>query len=319
MATSGVYYTVTVNRDQLITASMKAIGALGGTEVPTSNDISDCNLILNMLVKQRMGKTDFGAGIKVFKRKRGYLFLNSTTGQYTVGPGGTGWTNSFVGTLLSANAAANAGSVTVASTTGLAIGYNIGIQLSSGALFWTTIQNIVGSVVTLATVLPGAASANNHVYAYQTTAQQPLYIESAVLRDSTNGDTPLNVLRTTQDYDALPNKADPTNISDPTAIYYEFQETNSNLFTDCGASQDVTKYMVLTYMEPVQDMVNPTDTFDYPQEYFLDFMWSLAKQIAPMYKRPWTQEMQSNYEGARASSGHKDAEVSSAYFQCGED
>ena len=318
MTTSGSF-SFTVNRDQIIRDAMLNIGKLDEIETPSAQDITDCNLKLNMIVKQWMGKTDYFPGLKVFKRKWGYLFLNNTTNKYVVGPAATGWTNSFVLPLTTATSAGGTNTITVASTTGIVIGYYIGIQLSSGALFWTTVLNVVGLVVTLNSNLPSQSSSGSQVYCYQTIAQQPLSIETAVLRDQQNEDTPLRFLRTVQDYANLPSKTDVTNISDPTAIYYEFQLQNSFLYTDCGASRDVTKYIVMSYMEPVQDMVNPADTFDYPQEYFLALSWMLSRQIAPMYGMPWTQVMQDNFIAATSIAGHKDAEVTTLYFQPGEE
>jgi hypothetical protein len=318
MTTSGVF-SFTVNRDQVIRDAMLNIGKLDEVENPSAQDITDCNLKLNMLIKQWMGRTDFAPGLKVYKRKWGYLFLSGSTNKYTVGPSGTGWTNSFVRPLTTATSAAGANTITVASTTGIAATYNIGVQCDGNVLFWTTVLNVVGSVVTLNATLPYQSASGSQVYCYQTTAQQPLNIETVVLRDQQNEDTPLRILRTVQDYANLPSKTDLQNVSDPTAIYYEFQLTNSFLYTDCAAAQDVTKYIAMSYMEPVQDMVNPTDNFDYAQECFLALSWGLSKQIAPMYNMPWSQVMESNYQAAVAIAGHKDGEVTTLYFQPGEE
>jgi len=318
VTTSGSF-SFTVNRDQTIRQSMLNIGKLDELENPTAQDITDCNLMLNMLIKQWMGRTDFAPGLKVYKRKWGYLFLNNATNKYTVGPNGTGWTNVFVRPVTTAASLSGANSVTVDSATGIATNYHIGIQLDSGALFWTTVSSVVGLVVSLNINLPSQSSSGSQIYCYQTTAQQPLNIETAVLRDQFNEDTPLRFLRTVQDYANLSGKTDIQTISDPTAIYYEFQLTDSNLYTDCGAAQDVRKYIVASYMEPVQDMVNPADNFEYAQECFLAITWGLSKQIAPMYNMPWTQNMESNYTSAVMIAGHKDAEVSTMYFQPGED
>lgn len=318
MTTSGVF-SFTVNRDQVIRDAMLNIGKLDEVETPSAQDITDCNLKLNMLIKQWMGRTDFAPGLKVYKRKWGYLFLSNSTNKYTVGPNGTGWTNSFVRPLTTVTAAAGAGSITVDSATGIATSYHIGIQLDSGALQWTTVSGVVGLVVSLNAVLTGQSSSGSQVYCYQTTAQQPLNIETAVLRDQYNEDTPLRFMRTVQDYANHPSKTDLQNISDPTEIYYEFQLTDSFLYTDCAAALDVRKYIVVSFMEPVQDMVNPTDTFDYAQECFLALSWGLSKQIAPMYGMPWTQNMESNYQAAVAIAGHKDAEITTMFFQPGEE
>ena len=318
MTTSGSY-SFTVNRDQIIRDSLLNIGKLSEIETPSAQDVTDCNLKLNMLVKQWMGRTDFQPSLKVFKRKWGYLFLSNSTNKYVVGPNGTGWTNSFVRPLTTLTATGGATSVTVASATGIAPTYYIGIELDSGALFWTTVTTVVGLVVSLTAPLPSQSASGSQVYSYQVAAQQPLMIETAVLRDQYNEDTPLRFLRTVQDYANLPSKTDLQNISDPTAIYYEFQLQNSFLYTDCAAAQDVTKYIVASYMEPVQDMVNPADNFDYPQEYFLALSWGLSRQIAPMYNMPWTQTMQDNFIASVSIAGHKDAEVTTLYFQPGEE
>lgn len=317
MTTSGTF-SFTVNRDQIIRDAMMNIGKLDEVEAPSAQDTTDCNFKLNMIMKQLMGRTDFAPGLKVWTRKWGYLFLNNSTGQYTVGPNGVGWTNAFVRPLTTTTVVGGT-SIVVASATGIAATYNIGIQLDSGALFWTTVLSVVGTTVNLNATIPSQSSIGSQVYAYLTTAQQPLNIETAVLRDNMNEDTPLRIMRTVQDFANLPSKTDVTNISDPTSIYYEFQLTNSNLYTDCGASQDITKYMVLSYMEPIQDITNPADNFEYPQEAFLALSWALSKQIAPMYGMPWTPSMEDNYKAAVMIAGHKDAEVSTLFFQCGEE
>jgi len=316
MTTSG-YFSFTVNRDQVIRDAMLNIGKLDEVETPSPEDITDCNLKLNMLIKQWMGRSDFAPGLKVYKRKWGYLFLSNSTGKYLVGPNATGWTNTFVRPLTTVTA--SAGSITVDSATGIATNCYIGIQLDSGALFWTTVSGVVGLVVSLSVALPSQSASGSQVYCYQTIAQQPLSIETAVLRDNYNQDTPLRFMRTVQDYANLPSKVDLQNISDPTAIYYEFQITNSNLYTDCGAAQDVRKYIAMSYMEPVQDMVNPADNFEYSQECFLAISWGLSRQIAPMYNMPWTQVMESNYTAATMIAGHKDAEINTMYFQPGDE
>jgi hypothetical protein len=318
MTTSGSF-SFTVNRDQIIRDAMLNIGKLDETENPTAQDITDCNLKLNMLVKQWMGKTDFAPGLKVWKRKWGYLFLNNSTNQYTVGPNGTGWTNTFVRPVTTATALSGAGSIVVASATGIATNYFIGIQLDSGALQWTTVLGVIGTTVSLNATLASQSASGSQVYCYQTTAQQPLSIETAVLRDEFNEDQMLRIMRTVQDYANLSGKTDPQTISDPAAIYYEFQLTNSFLYTDCGAAQDVTKYIVMSYMEPTQDMVNAADNFEYPQEAFLALSWGLSKQIAPMYNMPWTEVMEANFRASTMIAAHKDAEVCTMYFQPGED
>ena len=318
MTTSGTY-SFTVTRDDVIITSMQFLGKLGEGELPTATETSDQARVLNMLTKQWMGKSDFAPGLKVFTRRRGYLFLSATSGQYLVGPSATGWANSFVNPTAAA-AAAGQPSIVVSSVIGVVIGYNIGVACgSSGELFWTTVLNVVGTTVTLNANLPSGVVAGASVYCYQAAGTQPQVVETAVLRDSSNQDTPLRVMRSIEEYDSLPNKADPTNIADPIAIYPEFQLGTSNLFTDCGAASDTSKYIVITYMEATQDFNNPLDNPEYPQEWYLALAWGLAKNSHSMFQVSWTVGMESSYKEALAIAQHKDPEVTAAFFQCGDE
>lgn len=313
MSTSGVY-SFAVTRDDLIRQSMLNIGKLGAYDTPDAVQTADIGMMLNMMCKSWMGKADFAPGLKVWTRKRGHLFLSSTTGQYTVGPGATGWSNTYVKATLASAAPAAATTLVLSSISGLTVGDKIGIKLDSGALFWTTILTLPSVTMTIAAGLTGSASAGSVVFTYTTAAQQPLYIDAAVLRDIYSTDTPIRIIRTAQEYDILPNKTDITNIQDPTAIYYENQLGNSYLYTDAGASQDVTKHLVLTYMEPIQDLVNPLDNPSYPQEWFLPLSWGLAKLICPMFNRIWTPLMQENFITSLRIAQQKDAEYSGMFF-----
>lgn len=318
MATSGVY-SFGVTRDDIFRQAFLNIGKLGAYSTLDSVQAADTGIVLNMMCKQWMGKADFAPGLKMWTRKHGHLFLNSTTGRYLVGPTAPGWTNDYVQTTTTASAAAAALTLSLTSVTGIATGYFIGIVLASGALFWTTVNGApVGLVVTLAAALPSAAASGAQIFAYQTTAQQPLFIETAVLRDQFLVDTPVNIMNV-QDYDYLPNKADPTALQDPTAIYYENQLTNSYLYTDAGAAQDTTKHLALTYQEPVQDFTTALDTPYYSSEWYLPLCWGLGKLICPQYNRVWTPLMEENFITSLRIAQQKDAETSSLFFQPGTD
>ena len=316
MSTSGTY-TFSVSRDDIVRQAFLNMGKLDPYEQVDAMNARDAVLMLNMMVKQWMGKADFAPGLKMWCRKHGHLFLNNSTGQYNVGPGATGWTNAYYPTTLASACAAGASTALLTAISGVVAGSFVGIQLDSGALFWTTVSGAPsGSTITLAATVPSQASSGNNVFSYVVGAQQPLYIETAQLRDENLVDTPLKIL-TVQDYDMLPNKADPTNLQDPTAIYYENQLGTSYLYTDAGASQDVGKHIVLTYMEPIQDFNNPLDTPYFPQEWYLPLCLGLSKLLSPQYNRVWTPLMQENFVTTLRIAQQKDAERSSMYFQPG--
>lgn len=310
-ATSGSY-NFSVVRDDIINLAMKVIGKLGEAEVPTPEELNDCAKLLNMMVKQWMGKQDFANGLKMWTRTRGDLFLSSTKYQYSLGPTGDNWTNSYVQSTVSASASAGATSLTVASSTGMAINDTLVIQSATGDTQTVTISNIAGNVLTIS-ALSANVNANAYVWDYTAKAQRPIQIVTAILRDINNSDTPLNFM-TVEEYEALPTKTQSGNQSLPSGIYYETSLPNGTLYIDCGGLQDVTYHMHIVYLRPVQDLVNPGDALDYPQQWYLALVYGLAKIIAPMFNAPWTKEMEDNFLSALASAREADPDRSAMYF-----
>ena len=321
MATSGTY-AFAVNKDQILRMAMMTLGKLDEVEAPTPSEAADMTMFLNMLIKQWVGNQDEGGGLKCWNRRTGYLFLSGTKGGLTpfqIGPSGTGWTNSFVTTSATVAATIGANSLTIASVVGINILDNIGIEVAPETLYWTTITNIVGNVITIAGTLPGAMNISAVVYTYTIAAQLPITLETALLRDNTGGDTPLRFM-TREEYMLQSSKASPTNISDPLLIYWEPQLTYSNIFTNVYGCSDMSKYIVLGYLETAQDMTNPGDSPYFPQDWYLPLALGVAKLSAPMFRTTWTPLMESNYTTALKIAHNKDPdEVERRFFQPGED
>lgn len=271
-----------LTRDEIITASMRSARIIGIDQTPTSGEITTGAQALNMIVKQWQGKSDFAPGLKVWSRKRAYLFLNTGTNQYALGPSGDHWTATLNQTTISAAEAAGQTVLSVTSTTGMTAADYIGIKLDSGALQWTTIVSTgAGPVVTVTDALTGAAAAGNQVYWYTTKARRPVNILTAVLRDSDNVDIPLGFMNL-EEYQSITDK---TADSDPTAIFYEAQLTNGQLYTDFEPD-DVTKQIYCVFLSPIEDFDVLTDTPDYPQEWFRALKYQLAMDLAPEFGRP---------------------------------
>jgi hypothetical protein len=197
----------------------------------------------------------------------------------------------------------------------------IGIEVDTAVIYYSTISSVNTSTgaITIAGTLPANSATGSMIYAPATltsSAQAPLAIETAILRDDAYGDTPLRIL-TVQDWDMLPNKMDPTNEGDPAAILYEAGINTGTLWTDVGSCQDVSKHIVLTYYEPVQDFVNPLDTPYYPQEWYLALCWGLSEQIAPMFGAMWGEKEEQLKTMSIAIARNKGAEISTLFFQPG--
>jgi len=318
MTTSGVY-VLSVSGDEIIRQAMLDLGKLGEGQIPSPGETVDARLRLNMMTRQWMGKADFAPGLKMWTRQRADLFLSNSTGQYALGPSGDNWATTSYSRTTTATANAAATALLVSSITNASAGDYIGVVLDSGALFWTTINGApAGSTINLASGLPSRASSGATVFNYTTKAQRPVNIETVVLRDSTNSDTPMNLM-TLQDYEFLPSKVDPSFISDPTGIYYEAQLTNGVLYTDVAGCSDVTKRLHIVYLQPIQTFVNPLDTPYFPEGWYRALVWGLAKEIGPMFNATFTKDMQDNYTTALALAREQDGETNTFYFQPGND
>ena len=310
MTTSNTF-AFSVSTNDLVREAMLNIGKLDSYESINPVDFADSVRKLNMIIKQLQGKADFSKGLKMWTRRIGYLFLSGTGYQYNLSATGDNWTNSFVKTTVTFNAYTGSLSLVVGSATGIALTNYIGIQLSNGSLFWSTVSGVTGLTITLNTPLPSNVSATGIVYVYAAKAQFPLAIEIMSLRDSTSTDVPVRSLNL-YDYTALPSKTDVTNKSDPTGVYVEHQLNYVNLFTDCGSTSDVTKYLVINYQETIQDISgNPAETIEYPQEYYRAISWMLSKEICPMFNGTWDQTREGLLTQAVAVATNKDPETSS--------
>jgi hypothetical protein len=319
-------------------------GLLEPTEVPTSQEIADIAKIFNMIVKQLAGQLDKAPGFKMWQRVRGDLFGSYSKFLYNLGsPSGDAFAGGVTGlaypalynqSQLAAAVAAGATVInigTAASGTSFAAINNndyIGVQYTTASgntdIFWSTISsfNSVTGAITLANPLPANSSAagNGYVWNYTTKAQRPMKILTALLRDITYADTPLNVLDLEQ-YEALPTKTMPTNVQDPTAIYYEARMVNNlgHLYIDGAGFQDVTKHIHIVALRESMDFNNPGDAPEFPQEWFWHLVWSLALPVCSMFDGDWTEDRKDNYILATSLAREGNPQTTSAYFQPDDD
>lgn len=284
MATSGVYtYSMTVG--DILTDAFESCGVLSHGEALEAEMLTIGLRKLNMLQKQWSGRNDFAAGLKMWTRRTGYLFLNTDTVRYSIGPSGDNATESFDTTTLSASAANGASSVTLTSATGFTTGDYIGVELDTGALHWTTCT-MSGTTATLAANLSGAAASGNRVYSYTTKLMRPLVIETMNLRDSDSQDVPVRLVNL-ESYQAIADKASD---GTPNEAYYEAQTTNGVLYVN-RAPDDVTRYLVFVAHVPIQDATGVADSLDCTPEWFRAFSAQLAVDLCPPFGREPSQIM----------------------------
>jgi hypothetical protein len=276
-----------ITETELIQDAMETAGIIDPHESIDATDYQTARRKLNMLVKQWTGQIDFAPGLKLWTRRRAYLFLQQDQVEYSLGPSGDHATESYVTTTLTAGASAGAGTITVASITGLSSGMNIAVELASGALQWTTINGApAGSTVTLTATLTGIALSGARVFAYTDKVRRPFDIETAVRRDTDGNDTPMESLLLSH-YEALPSKlTDGT----PSGLYFEAQRTNAKVYLSC-APEDVTQVVRMVYLSYISDFTQTSDAVDMPAEWYRPLSAQLAIDLRIVFRIPVTPDL----------------------------
>lgn len=278
MATSGST-NFTVNRDELIKASLRLCGVGLDGETLSAEDTSHAAQALNMMVKAWQAD-----GLNLWKQQRVTLFLELSKHSYSLGATGdhATLTNDIVETAFRIAGASTDTTLEVGTTVGMAISDNIGLVLDSGAIQWTTISSITDSdTLVIATGLTGAAAIDNAIYTYTKKIDRPLRIIDAWVRDSFNNDTELqHISRDT--YYLLGTKSAPGR---PVELYYDPQLVNGvfNIFPE---PNDVTDSLEMVCSLPVEDFDVTADNPDFPQEWFEAVKFGLAVRLAPEYGLP---------------------------------
>jgi hypothetical protein len=272
MATSGsVDFTVT--RNELIETALKQAGVIGEGETPSAAQYSEGAVLLNMIVKARMSD-----GMPLWALKRGTVL--PITGTSSINPTTEHAVTDYDFTTLSADAAAAAVSISVTSATGFTTGYNVGISLDSGTMYWTTVSGVSGTTISVP-ALPTAASAGNYVYVYPTANRvvRPLRVIAAnIFNVSDNSNYPINVI-SREAYFTLGNRS---SASTPNQVYYDPALTAPTLWVYPRFSYGY-QVMEFTYHRPFEDFDSSTDTPDFPQEWYLALMFELASLFAGKY------------------------------------
>lgn len=284
MSSSGSYDFV-LTRDNIIKMAYQHIGLLGEGESLNSSQQTEGALLLNSIVKLRAAD-----GMPLWALKRGTLL--PTTGVSSVA------TNSHVvttydSTYLASAASSGAGTITVNAIGNIANGDQIGVELDSGDMQWTTVNGApAGAVITLTATLTGDAAANNRVYAYTASAdrvQRPLRIVEANLLHVSDDTSHTLEQIARGDYYALGSRASE---GIPNQLYYEPSLGTNTADPATAASWYGTLYFYprfnsgeyvieFTYHRPFQDFDAAGDHPDFPQEFYLPLMLELAAILGP--------------------------------------
>lgn len=186
-------------------------------------------------------------------------------------------------TTLAAGAAILDTTIQVASLVGIEAGMNIGITGdTANTVLWTTVNSIDADtdIVTIDDAIADTSTLGNDVIFY--TSEQNFKPFSRVLNDmvrrhageGSDYEIPI-VFQSRKDYMDLPNKNQAGTViqayysrQEPTGIWYLWNTPSSSV-----------EYINFTAERQIQIMVDTTDTFDLPAEWYDAITYNLAKRL----------------------------------------
>ena len=274
MSSSGIT-TFNMTTSQIIAESLQQIGYLGADQpTPAPEDYASALITLNMMIKAWQAM-----GLNLWKKQDGTLFLQANQSVYDIMLGGAAATQTYNTTQMSSTGAAGAGSISVVSGTGINIGDTILVNLDSGSFFQTTVSNVSGTTVTLASNLPSQASTNNYVRNYTVQITLPKDVLECVY--AYQGGSRIKITSVSdQDYLALPN----ITTSNGTPVQYNVQRLQDRVRLQFWPIPIQTLDTInFKYTSIIQDFNAATDTPDLPQEWLLALTTNLAVYLAPKF------------------------------------
>lgn len=275
MALSGsVDFAIT--RDDLIQQALQYIGAIGEGVTPDSTQLSESATLLNILIKHWEADD-----IHLWVRNYGFILPTSDISNVSLGAEGGNATASYVYTTTSAASVSGASTLTVTSITGMSSGDNIGFQLDTGKMQYTTINGAPsGSTVTLTAVTTSIVDSGAAVYTYTTKIGRPVTILDLWRRlSSDNTDTPMERI-SEQEYNDLPTKEIE---STPVQWYHDTTlgfgasgyPGNSDLYF-WPRFENGLFVLMYRYTKPFDDLDAASNNVEFPQMWFLPIMLGLA-------------------------------------------
>lgn len=310
-------FGLTFTRNDLINAVLRALGVIGQTQSPSTEDYSFCSQALNLMIKAMVNK-----GATLWKIQYVAIPMIGGIAEYPIGPTG-GYLATEGVTITDGGSGGTDGT------------YALGISDVGGGTGATGTYTIDGGTITeVAITAPGSAYVTP-VLAFpsgsisgqdvtiipvgltRSRVQKILDQGNFIRNNETDYDQPIFMLSRT-DYNRMGNKT--TNGTVPSQFWYDpaFEVGNDNgilrVFTVPQSGIDVT--MWLNGQIIIDDTTDPDDLFDFPQE-FLNFLkWSLAYELIPEYGVDDRTErrIQERYQATMAEAFSFSVEEASTYF-----
>ncbi len=300
MSVSGTT-SYTLTQYQLVLRAFNILNVNGIGRTPSAEDISLAVDVLNMMLKA--WGTD---GLHLWCKTEGILYVQQYKSKYGFGnsssiglaPANATYASNAQMTLINASTTSATTSITVLNSTGFTVNSPIGIVQNDNSLFWTTIASIPSPTVinlNVATNLPLNLAAP--VYSYTQTLSKFYRVNSARFvkgfdygATSSINEILMNPL-SHSDYYALPIKS----INGLSNQYYYDPQLDYGTLSLWPRPNDCNYRVHFTFERTMDDVINPNDSFDLPQEWLEPVTWQLALRLIPAFgkekKAPFITDM----------------------------
>ena len=312
MASSGLTVYSATELD-IYTDVLQSLGVVGIGVDPPAEYVVVLRRKLNFLLKQWVGQADFAPGLKMWTRRRGFLFFVPDQHVYTIGTGGDKCADeNYVSTTTTVAAALGAASITVDDASDISASDNIGILLDSGTIQWTTVSGAPsGSVVTLAAVLTGAAASGARVFAYTTAARNPFEIESASVRNASGEDTYVYPRLGLTEYEMITAK---TAEGTPSGLYFEAGKEAGTVYLN-REPDDMECILRFVYSSYIEDAGTLSTSIDIPAEWTRAVAAQLAIDAAPAFRATVTDSLKLTRDESLTMARNAHPATSSACYE----
>lgn len=268
MATSGVYGHNTT-RNQIIEDAAELAGIFDpeGQALTASQYTRYTRALNNMITAWQAD------GLQIWTRRIGAIFLQKNKAIYNVGPNGDHSTLSPITATLTSGSGTG---IIVSSTVGMTNGDNIGIEQSTGSMYWTTITSIDSATAITLAVGGSGYLVGGQVWAYTTKLARALKAKDGYVRQATGGnDTPIKIL-SEEEYMRFGMK---TTDGLTTQVWYQPLLTDAKVHCyPVPSTSNTILYLELHY--PFQDFVASGDNPDFPNEWLMALVYGLAAHLA---------------------------------------
>jgi hypothetical protein len=265
----------TVTRNEIIEAALRALNVYGAGESPNPEDYQNCSQALNLMIKSWAKK-----GLPLWTTEEVILPLVEGIGVYPLGPS-AGYLDTKGIRIIDGGSAPTDGTFNLAITdAGGGTGATGTFEVEDNTITEITITNPgSGYVSPVLSFADGSVTDENvSVTVVGITMSRPLQVFEAFLRYNNNLDRKLWTI-SRNEYNVLSPK---NSLGSPNLFYYDNQLPNGriNLF---NVPFDSTTQLHLQLQRQFFDMNNPSDAFDFPQEWFNALKWGLAAELAVEY------------------------------------